>query len=57
MGRWQLPCKSHYWIRSNKVIWPRAFSEDEVHAVLAKDPSVFTSTTTRLGRSNKSMRA
>jgi len=37
IGRWQLPCKSHYWIRNNQVVWSRGFSEEEMQAVLAKD--------------------
>lgn len=37
IGRWQLPCKSHYWIRDNKVVWSRPFSEEEMAAVLEQD--------------------
>jgi len=37
IGRWQLPCKSHYWIRDNRVIWSRAFTEAEMQAVLDRD--------------------
>lgn len=37
IGSWQLPCKSHYWISENKVVWSRAFSEDEIREVLEKD--------------------
>lgn len=37
IGRWQLPCKSHYWIRDNNVIWSRAFTEEEIQAVLKRD--------------------
>lgn len=37
IGRWQLPCKSHYWIRDNEVIWSRAFTEEEIQAVLERD--------------------
>ncbi len=37
IGSWQLPCKSHYWIRENKVLWSRAFSEDEIMDVLERD--------------------
>jgi hypothetical protein len=39
IGRWQLPCKSHYWIRDNQVNWARNFSEIEMEAVLKKDSS------------------
>lgn len=37
IGRWQLPCKSHYWIRDNRVIWSRSFSEIEMQVVLDRD--------------------
>lgn len=37
IGRWQLPCKSHYWIVNNQVEWSRAFTEAEMQAVLERD--------------------
>ncbi|PKQ10129.1 MAG: hypothetical protein CVT69_01360 [Actinobacteria bacterium HGW-Actinobacteria-9] len=37
IGRWQLPCKSHYWIRDNQVVWSGAVSEEEMQAVLERD--------------------
>lgn len=37
IGRWQLPCQSHYWIRNNQVIWSRAFTEKEIDAVMRRD--------------------
>lgn len=37
IGRWQLPCKSHYILRRNKVIWSRPFTEKEMREVLQKD--------------------
>lgn len=37
IGRWQLPCRSHYWIRKNRVEWARPFDDDEIEAVLQKD--------------------
>ena len=27
VGNWQLPCRSHYWIRANQVIWDRHASK------------------------------
>jgi hypothetical protein len=30
IGRWQLPCRSHYWIRRNEVIWSRPWTETEI---------------------------
>lgn len=37
VGRWQLPCKSHYWIHESKVLWSTAFSEEEMQSVLERD--------------------
>lgn len=37
IGRWQLPCKSHYWVHRNKVEWSRAFDDEEIQAVQLKD--------------------
>lgn len=37
IGRWQLPCKSHYWIRDNQVLWSEAFSLEQMQAVLERD--------------------
>lgn len=30
IGNWSLPCRSHYWIRRNKVIWARIWSRKEI---------------------------
>jgi len=37
IGRWQLPCRSHYWICNNRVFWSRAFTEEEIETVLRSD--------------------
>lgn len=37
VGRWQLPCKSHYCIVRNEIVWARSFSEDEMAAVQQRD--------------------
>lgn len=37
IGRWQQPCRSHYWLREGRVVWARAFDEDEIADVLARD--------------------
>jgi hypothetical protein len=31
IGNWSLPCRSHYWIRRNKVIWARTWSGAEIN--------------------------
>ncbi len=30
IGNWNLACKSHYWIRNNKVIWAAVWSDKEI---------------------------
>lgn len=30
VGRWQLPCRSHYIIRRNKVVWAKPWSEERI---------------------------
>lgn len=37
IGRWQLPCQSHYLIRRNKVVWARQFSKKEIDEVIDRD--------------------
>lgn len=32
VGNWQLPCKSHYWIRDGAVVWSTAWSTAQVDA-------------------------
>jgi hypothetical protein len=37
IGNWSFPCQSHYWIRQNKVLWDRRFSDTEIASVRARD--------------------
>lgn len=37
IGNWSFPCQSHYWIRRNRVIWARRWSQKEIEAGRAKD--------------------
>lgn len=30
IGSWNLPCRSHYWIKNNKVTWARRWSDQEI---------------------------
>src|SRR5690349_1528191 len=32
IGSWQFPCRSHYWIKSNKIRWAGAWTSEEVAA-------------------------
>ena len=33
IGRWDAPCRSHYWIQKNCVIWSTEWSKDKVDAL------------------------
>lgn len=37
IGNWSLDCKSHYWIRNNKIVWSSKWSADEIKKVKASD--------------------
>jgi len=37
IGNWSFPCRSHYWIRKNRVVWSDQWSDDEISAVRKKD--------------------
>ena len=30
IGNWSFKCRSHYWIRRNRVLWARAWTPDEI---------------------------
>jgi hypothetical protein len=30
IGNWSFPCRSHYWIRSNRIVWADTWSDEEV---------------------------
>jgi hypothetical protein len=30
VGNWQFPCRSHYWIRQNKVEWAARWTKEEI---------------------------
>lgn len=37
IGNWSLDCKSHYWIRENKIKWSSKWSEEEIETVRLTD--------------------
>lgn len=37
IGNWNFPCRSHYWIRNNRVEWSEDWPEWKVEAAAAKD--------------------
>jgi len=30
IGRWQLPCRSHYWIRHNRIDWAKPWTDKQI---------------------------
>lgn len=32
VGNWQLPCKSHYWIKYGKVVWASSWTLEQIVA-------------------------
>jgi len=36
IGNWSFPCKSHYWIKRNKIIWSRKWSHREIKVLRGK---------------------
>lgn len=37
IGSWSLECRSHYFIRKNKVVWSSTYSEEEIKNVRKRD--------------------
>jgi hypothetical protein len=37
IGNWEFPCRSHYWIINNKIVWARNWSDTQVVANRIKD--------------------
>ena len=37
VGNWSLPCRSHYWVDSGRVVWADQWSDDMIAAGRARD--------------------
>lgn len=37
VGNWSFPCRSHYWIRNNRVVWSDQWADEEIAAIRKKD--------------------
>jgi len=37
IGRWQLPCQSHYWIEHGKVRWSKPWTPEQIEAGRIRD--------------------
>jgi hypothetical protein len=33
IGNWRFACKSHYWIKQDRIVWAEAFSEEQIQLV------------------------
>ncbi len=40
IGNWNYPCQSHYLIKSNRVIWARQMSREEIRLGRARDDAL-----------------
>jgi hypothetical protein len=40
IGNWDHPCRSHYWIRDNRVVWARPMSRAHIEAGRAYDDAL-----------------
>ena len=32
VGNWQIPCRSHYWIRNGEIVWSNLWTEEQILA-------------------------
>lgn len=37
IGNWQFPCRSHYWIRKNEVLWAGQWTDEQIATGRARD--------------------
>lgn len=37
IGNWNFPCRSHYWIRNNRVKWASAWTEEQIERGRIRD--------------------
>jgi hypothetical protein len=37
IGSWSLPCKSHYWIKENEIVWARKWDDLEIKGGSTRD--------------------
>ncbi len=40
IGRWDAPCRSHYWIRNNRVIWSDTWSKGKIDSLKRSEEGV-----------------
>src|SRR5581483_9243138 len=37
VGNWQFPCRSHYWIRRNRIVWAGDVTKREITEARVRD--------------------
>ena len=40
IGNWDHPCRSHYWIRDNQVVWAGAMSKEQIRMARVHDDAL-----------------
>jgi hypothetical protein len=43
VGNWEFPCRSHYWIRNDRVRWAGAWSEHQIESGRRRDAAALAS--------------
>ena len=51
IGNWGLKCKSHYWIRKNKVLWSKKWSDTKIKIIQEMDKTEKEETLLRISSS------
>lgn len=49
IGNWNFPCRSHYWIRNNRVLWDRKWSDERIGALKRAEHSPESGTRKKRG--------
>lgn len=37
IGNWKFPCRSHYWIQKNKIVWARTMTQTKIKRIQKRD--------------------
>ncbi|MBI4938990.1 MAG: hypothetical protein HY846_12400 [Nitrosomonadales bacterium] len=37
IGNWDFPCRSHYWIRRNRIVWSGTITKQQIQRVKERD--------------------
>ena len=56
IGNWNYKCQSHYWIRNNKIVWGKKFSQEEIRSVQRRDAADREKQIERINKSKSDIR-